>query len=438
MHRIGIRREDKNPFERRTPLTPAHVETLGREHGVPCTVQPSPRRTFDDEAYRRAGAAVDEDLSGCDVVLGVKEIPLAQLLAEKTYLFFSHTIKGQPYNMPMLRRLLQLGCTLIDYECIVDETGRRLVFFGQHAGLAGMIDTLWALGQRLDQEQGLKTALATVQQAHAYPSLTDAKAAISAVARRLRTEGIPRALRPLVFGFAGYGNVSIGAQEIVDLLEPQEISPERFGEIDADDDWPCYKVVFREEHLVQRRSGAFELQHYYQEPDAYRPVFAERYLDRLTVLVNCIFWDARYPRLVTLADLASLYGGPTPPRLQVIGDISCDVGGAIEATVHTTDRANPVFLYDVHEQRAVDGLTGAGPLILAVDNLPAELPRDASEWFSDTLLPFIPAVAAADFGAPLERAGLPEPLREAVIVQGGALTPKFEYLSEHLSAEDED
>jgi saccharopine dehydrogenase (NAD+, L-lysine-forming) len=258
------------------------------------------------------------------------------------------------------------------------------------------------------------------------------------VARRLRTEGIPRELRPLVFGFAGYGNVSIGAQEIVDLLEPHELSPEQLGRLDADGDWPCYKVVFREEHLVEPRSGAFDLEHYYREPDAYRPVFAERYLDRLTVLVNCIFWDARYPRLVTLTDLASLYGGPTPPRLQVIGDISCDVGGAIEATVHTTDPANPVFLYDVQEQRAVDGLAGAGPLILAVDNLPAELPRDASEWFSDTLLPFIPAVAAADYRAPLERSGLPQPLRDAVIVQGGVLTPKFEYLSEHLSTENED
>ena len=152
MARIGIRREDKNEWERRAPLTPDHVAELVEQRELGISVEPASLRVFPAKDYRAAGARIDETLTDCRVVLGIKEIAIERLEAHKTYLYFSHTTKGQQYNMPMLSRLLELGCTLIDYERVLDERGRRLIFFGRYAGLAGMIDTLWALGRRLTVE----------------------------------------------------------------------------------------------------------------------------------------------------------------------------------------------------------------------------------------------------------------------------------------------
>lgn len=148
MNTIGIRREDKNEWERRVPLTPAQVARLVQQQ-LPIMVQPSSIRAFADDSYAAAGTIVQEDLAAADIILAIKEIPLELLQPYKTYLFFSHTIKGQAHNMPLLRRLLELNCQLIDYERIVDQQNRRLIFFGEHAGLAGMVETLRTLGQRL-------------------------------------------------------------------------------------------------------------------------------------------------------------------------------------------------------------------------------------------------------------------------------------------------
>ena len=178
---IGIRREDKNPWERRVPLVPSQVARLIGEHELTIHVQPSDQRIFPDEEYRKAGAKVQEDLSSCQAILGVKEMPLAFFERGKTYLFFSHTIKGQPYNMPMLQRMMALQCQLIDYERIIDEKNRRLVLFGRHAGLAGMIETLRALGERLSLEgvPGSQNPFSEIKPAYRYENLTEAKTHLS-------------------------------------------------------------------------------------------------------------------------------------------------------------------------------------------------------------------------------------------------------------------
>ena len=428
-HLIGIRREDKNPFERRTPLTPLHLGTLARDHDLLARVQPSPRRIFDDEAYRKVGAVVDEDLQACPIIMGIKEIPPDQLLPGKAYLYFSHTIKGQPYNMPMLRKLLELGCTLMDYERVVDAQNRRLIFFGRHAGLAGMIDSLWALGQRLELE-GIKSPLSLVRRAYDYASLTEAEQDIKRVGALLRRTPLPSPLRPLVFGVTGYGNVSLGAQEILDHLGADPTTVEDLPDSASSSTATALKVVFHEEHLVRPMSGAFELSHYYAHPEAYEADFY-RHLPHLHVLINCIYWEPRYPRVVSNDDLHQLYDGK-PPRLRVIGDISCDVDGSVQATVKATEPDNPVFVYDLDKDAAVDGVAGRGPVIMSVDNLPAELPREASEHFSNTLQPFAAALAAANYAAPLADLNLPAPLLQSVITHGGQLTPDYRYLEEHL------
>ena len=431
---IGIRHEDKSVWERRVPLTPDHVRTLIESHGVDVLVEPSATRIFPDDAYREVGATLTADLSPSNVIVGVKEIPAAKLLPGQAYLYFSHVIKGQAYNMVMLRTLLDQGCHLLDYEKVCDDDGRRLIFFGRHAGLAGMIDTLWALGQRLKLE-GVETPLSEVKRAHAYADLEEVREHLRGIGARLASAGIPAQLRPLVFGFTGYGNVSQGAQEIIDLLPTVELTPAQLEQGALDDVDPAtqlIKVVFHEEHMVAPREQdhAFVLQEYYDHPERYQGVFA-RYLPRLSALINCVYWDTIYPRLLSREDARRLGADPTS-RLRVIGDISCDIEGGVEITLKPTTVDAPTFVYDPATDVATDGLEGPGFLIMAIDNLPCELPADASRSFGDALVGLAPALAAADFAAATDTLALPPALKRALIVHQGRLAPGFEYLQQYL------
>ena len=166
-HLFSIRREDKNKWERRAPLVPEDIKELKDVYGLHCMIEPSQIRIFTDTEYKEAGADVKEDISECEVIFAIKEIPLDFFKQGKTYIFFSHTTKGQPFNMPMLKKILDLGCTLIDYEKIIDNKGRRIIFFGRYAGLAGMIDTLWAIGKRLQWER-IDSPFTQIRQAYHY------------------------------------------------------------------------------------------------------------------------------------------------------------------------------------------------------------------------------------------------------------------------------
>lgn len=434
-NRLAIRREDKNKWERRVPLTPGHVATLVNNHHLDITVQPSPIRAFADTDYAQAGASIHEDISTAEVVLAVKEIPVHLLHPNKTYLFFSHTIKGQPYNMPMLRRLLDLNCQLIDYERVVDDQNRRLIFFGEHAGLAGMIDTLHVLGQRLAWE-GIDTPLADIQPTYRYGNLPAARQAIREAGRRIVEEGLPAGLLPLVIGVAGYGNVSRGAQAILNLLPVRQITPGQLLTLAQNNNQPrnvLWMVVFKEVDTVEpvAPDQPFDLPEFFQHPERYRSKFAA-YLPHLSVLVNCIYWDKPYPRLLTKETARAMYQAGSPPRLRVIGDISCDIEGAIEPTIKATTPDAPAFVWNPATDSAIDGVAGPGPVIMAVDNLPCELPVEASTSFGDALLPFIPPLAACDFGVDFEACPLPPELKRATIVYHGKLTPDYQYLQTFL------
>jgi len=275
-----------------------------------------------------------------------------------------------------------------------------------------------------------------VKRALDYPDLAAARRALAGVAARIKDEGLPQAITPLVVGFAGYGNVSRGAQEILDLLPVEETSPHELATLTQRKgrrDRVVYKVVFKEEDLVEpiEQGKGFDLQEYYHHPDRYRGVF-ERFLPYLDVLVNGVYWEPIYPRLVTkkwLKDNAN----QGRPRLRVIGDISCDIEGAIESTIKATEPDNPVYVYDPVENRAIDGVAGNGPVTLAVDILPTELPREASTYFSGVVKPFIPSLVQANLRGPFQDSRLPPPLERAVIVYRGELTPSYRYLEQFLS-----
>lgn len=435
-NKIVIRREDKNPWERRSPLIPTHVRELIHEHAIDIFVQSSPNRIFADEDFSREGAEVVDSLAKGSVIFAVKEIPSHLFEHHKVYLFFSHTIKGQPANMPMLKKMVELECTLIDYECILDENGQRLVFFGHQAGQAGMIDTLWTLGQRWNV-LGVPNPFSSIRPAFEYPSLVAAKEEISKVGWAIKNRGLDPNQAPLVCGFAGYGHVSKGAQDIFSLLPADELSPGQIKELFETGRFVSnrlYKVVFKEEHMVESigKKRHFDLQDYYDHPERYRSVF-HNYLSSLTLLVNCIYWTPQYPRLVTRKSLERLWTEEGSPRLQVIGDISCDVEGAIECTIKATSQAQPVFVFDPLEGKAVDGCQGRGVAIMAVDNLPAEIPLESSVFFSQSLKPLVPLIAQADFSGSFDHCHLPPSVKKAVILYRGQFTPEYKYMNNFIS-----
>lgn len=431
---IGIRHEDKYISERRSPLTPKHVERLVKQKKLDIIVQTSDRRIFSDDEYIQAGARIAKDLKKCSVIFGVKEMPVSFFEPEKTYVFFAHVIKGQKKNMPMLKRMMELKCNLIEYERVVDEQGKRLIFFGKYAGLAGMINSFWALGLRM-KEYGYISKLLKIKQAHKYSSLKEAKDDVSAIGQRIAEEGIPHDLRPFVIGFTGYGNVSQGAQEICGLLPVKEISPEKLLTLRTRKNIPdniIYKVVFREEDLYENNDGLpFDLHDYFTNPQNYHSIF-EKYAPHLSMLINCLYWDHRFPRLLTKDYLKKLYEKGRP-KLAVIGDISCDVEGSVECTLKPTEIEDPIFVYNPLTGKLRMGHEGEGILVMAVDILPAELPRDASAGFGDVLVNFVKPIADADFDESFEDLDLPKAIKKGLVLHRGELTPDYKYIEEFLS-----
>ncbi len=433
--KIGIRIEDKYVMERRVAITPKHAESLIQDEGMEIYVEPSAKRIFSDEEFKNIGANLTSDLSQIPVIFGVKEMPINFFEAHKTYVFFSHVIKGQPYNMPMLKAMMDKKCTLIEYEKITDDEGRRLIFFGRFAGLAGMINSLWSLGQRF-LNQGVENPFSALKQSHLYHSLEEAKAEITKVSEIIKTQGLPKELCPLIIGFTGYGNVSRGAQEIADLLPIKEISPDELLKLQQSgveaDNKMVFKVVFKESDISspKDKSADFVLEHYYNHPEAYENAF-EKYVPHISILMNCMYWDDKYPRIVTKDFLSELYA-KGEMKLKVIGDITCDPDGSIECTHIGTEIEDPVFVYNPKTRKPKMGFEGEGILVMSVDILPSELPRDSSIAFGDALFKYVKSIATADYNKSFENLNLPAPIKRAVIIHQGILTPDYQYINEFL------
>ena len=297
-----------------------------------------------------------------------------------------------------------------------------------------MINSLWSLGLRL-KEAGYKTPFAQLKQAHRYSSLDEARRAVSNVGQEIAEGGLPAELRPFTIAFTGYGNVSAGAQEILGLLPVKEISPEKLLALRRRSHLPdnlVYKVIFKEEDLVEPidPEAQFDLHDYYANPQHYSSVF-EKYVPYMDMLVNCIYWDNRYPRLLSKDFLEKLFAKGTP-KLKVVGDISCDVHGSVECTELAAEISDPVFVYNPFTRDFCMGYNGDGLLIMSVDILPSELPRDSSNGFADVLIHFVKPIADCDFSEDFEDLDLPRPIKKGLILHKGEFTPDFEYMEEYL------
>jgi alpha-aminoadipic semialdehyde synthase len=272
--------------------------------------------------------------------------------------------------------------------------------------------------------------------AHQYEDLEDAKGDLAQAADALRRNGVPDALHPIVFGFTGSGNASKGAQEIFDQLPYEEVLPEDLASLFANGDLPrnlLYKVVFsRADRITRKGGGPFDPDELREHPARFQSAMAP-HLAHLTVLVNAVYWEPGQPRIASREDLLRLYANGAVPRLRVIGDISCDLAGSVEGNVLLTTPGDPVYVYEVATGKPRSGVAGNGPVILAVDNLPCELPVDASQHFGDALLRFVPALDRCDWSVPFDALKLPDEIRRAVIVHRGRLTPPYAHIARYLA-----
>ncbi|CAK0819461.1 unnamed protein product [Prorocentrum cordatum] len=359
-------------------MAPHHVRALVGQ-GIRVIVQPSTRRIFTDEEYQSAGAELNEDLSECATICAVKEVPIDLLLPGRTWLFFSHTIKAQPAGMPLLDAVLERKVRLVDYECITQTGNRRdqrLVAFGNYAGYAGAIDFLRGLGERF-LALGYSTPLLHIGSAFMYPSLAEAKRAVELAGESIRTKGLPAALCPFTAVFTGSGKVTNGALDIFKLLPHEMVAPRDLAGIcSGHADNRKYMSITTAEDMVRRRDGSpFNKAEYYAEPEKYESIFMDRILPYSTVIINGMYWDQRFPKLFTHEDL----------HKQVVAGHDRLLG--------FTSIEQPFFVFNALTEKVSDNLDDPGVLFHAVDHLPSELPREASEHFGDSLLPFLPDLA---------------------------------------------
>ncbi|NWU95562.1 AASS protein, partial [Upupa epops] len=437
---LAIRREDVNAWERRAPLAPKHVKEL-TQMGHKVLVQPSNRRAFHEKDYVKAGGIIQEDISEASLIVGVKRPPEDKLIPRKNYAFFSHTIKAQEANMPLLDEILRQEIRLFDYEKMVDHKGMRVVAFGKWAGVAGMINILHGLGLRF-LALGHHTPFMHIGMAHNYRNSSQAVQAVRDAGYEISLGLMPKSIGPLTFVFTGTGNVSKGAQEMFNALPCEFVEPHELKEVSRSGDLrKVYGTVLsRHHHLVRKRDGVYDPADYDKHPELYTSRFNTDIAPYTTCLINGIYWEQHTPRLLSRQDAQNLLvpvrsaAGSTegcpelPHKLIAICDISADTGGSIEFMTECTTIDSPFCMYDADQHIIHDSVEGSGILMCSIDNLPAQLPIEATEYFGDMLFPYIEEMLLSDGSEPLESQNYSSVVRDAVIASNGSLTAKYQYI----------
>lgn len=429
---VGVLKENKNSWEKRAPLTPSDVNWLVRK-GIEVEVESNPLRSFGDHEYKKAGATIVKKFEKAELMVGIKEPLPGDILEGRTYMIFSHTMKGQAHNMPLLREFLAKKSTLIDYEKITDASGSRLVYFGRFAGICGLADSLHYFGRKLEWK-GISNPFGAIEPAWKCGSLEELKSKLEQVKRDICNTGFDERIMPFIIGVTGCGNVSKGVHETLDILDPVEIAPQDLEQFIKQKEYSpkkIYKVaLFREEKFRAKNGKPFTFEEYLATPEEFESNL-DKYLPYFNMLIHTSYWEEHYPRLVSKDMIRGMFG-KKDFRLDFIGDISCDIEGSIEVTSKTTTQDNAVFTYDPLKDRSIDGYESDGITVLAVDNLPAELPKDASEFFSGLVRDYIYQVASHGSGETLDSGSLAQEVNKAVIATGGHLTEGYSYLEEHL------
>ena len=398
MIKFALIREEKTPPDRRVVFSPNKLKEVVNKFPEACfKVQSSSIRVFSDQEYRDAGFEVSDDVSDCEVFLGVKEVPLPALIPNKKYFFFSHTIKKQAYNRDLLREILNNNIELYDHEVIVDKKNHRLIGFGRYAGLVGTYNGFRGIG--------LKENLYTLPKVETLPDL-------GAMLAELNKIKVP----PIKIVLTGAGKVARGAKEVLDHLKIRELDVDAFLEFNGKD--PVYCNIDVLDYNKRKDETKGNQAEFFKNPSGYESNFM-RFARSSDFFISGHFYGDGAPVFFTAEDAKS-----KGFRIQYIADISCDINGPIASTIRPSTIAQPFYGYDAKNEIETDFRESDSILVMAVDNLPCELPKDASEGFGDMFMEHvIPAFFNNDKNAVLQRAR---------ITKNGKLTPRFSYLQDFV------
>jgi alanine dehydrogenase len=395
MIKIGLIKEGKVPADNRVALTPAQCKWLKKHVGCDIIVEPSIHRCYKDEEYEQAGIKVQDDLSSCSVLLGIKEVPVMQLLPDKTYLFFSHTKKKQAYNQKLMHALVDKKITLIDYECLTHEDGQRLIGFGFFAGIVGACNGLMAYGKRTGEYE-----MERVYKQKDY--------------RVLIHNYFGLKLSPVKIVVTGSGRVAHGVIEIMNLLDIKEVEPDEY--LSRSFTYPVYVQLKGRDLYRHRERMDYIKDEFHQNGEQYECLF-EEYCAETDILINGIYWDKNIPCLFKWDTMKR-----DDFRIQTIADITDDIGGSIPCNLGDAAIEDPVYGVDRFTREKTAPFLPRSVDVMAVGNLPNELPRDASRYFGQQLIKYV----LNDIFM-----GGSEMIDRATILRNGELTPPFTYLQDY-------
>lgn len=398
--KLGIIREGKTPPDKRVPFTPLQAEEIRQRFpNVTVIIQSSSVRAFNDDEYRELGLEVRDNINDCDILMGIKEVPTDQLIPNKTYLFFSHTIKKQPYNKNLLREILKKKIRLVDYEVLKDRLGNRLVAFGRFAGIVGAYNGLWAYAERYG---GF-----SLRRAYEHFDINDLKL-------DLRNVKLP----PIKIILTGGGRVGKGSMETLDTAGIRKVGVYDF--LTKTFNEPVYVQLGSADYHIRREGGHFNREEFHQHPERYDSTFLS-FTKVADILMAGAFWNPKAPVLFTREDMLS-----PEFKIKIIADITCDVGGSIPSTKKASTIPDPLYDYNPVTDTIEPPLRSEKLVtVMAVDNLPCELPRSASEEFGRDLIDkILPLLFEGD------REGV---IKRATITKGGHLTEPYDYLSDYVT-----
>jgi hypothetical protein len=395
--KIGVLREEKNPPDKRVPLTPLICSELSRRYtNLEIVVQPSPIRCYTDQEYTSFGITLQEDLSDCDILMGVKEVPVEKLIPGKRYFFFSHTIKKQPHNQKLMKALIANKIQMIDYETLTDKNNNRIIGFGRYAGVVGAYNGI--LGY------GLKYDLFRLKPAH----LCRDRAEMEEELKRVKLPNIKICL-------TGGGRVANGVIETLSALRIRKVTSEEFLNMSFRE--PVYCQLNPRDYVERADDHNFDLNDFFKHPEHFVSKFVD-YTKVTDLYLSAHYWDPRSPKMFTENDISA-----PDFHISVIADITCDINGSVPTTIRASTIGAPFYGYNILSHQEDLPFNKDTICVMAVDNLPCELPRDASDDFGKDLTErVLPFVFQKDDDRVIERAS---------ICIDGKLTPPFEYLKDY-------
>ena len=401
--KFGIIKERKNPPDRRVVFSPEKLQEFKQQFPqAEIVVESSDIRVFSDEAYKNAGFEVTNDISDCDVLLGVKEVPVDNLIPNKKYFFFSHTIKKQPYNRKLLKAMLEKNIEMFDHETIIKENGARLIGFGRYAGLVGAYNGFRALG--------LREGLFNLPKVETLADLDAVKAELDKIS-----------LPNIKILLTGTGKVAKGAQEILDHLKIKQVSDALY--LTSEFTEPVYCIADVMEYAKRKDGKVGDKFEFYKDPTGYESNFMS-YAKQTDFFIAGHFYGDGAPYLFTREDAKH-----PEFRIKYVADISCDIDGPVASTLRASTIADPIYGYNPETESEIDYKDEKAITVMAVDNLPCELPKDASEGFGEMFLEHvIPAFYNNDKDGILARSKM--------TTNTGKLTERYAYLQDYVDGKE--